>query len=269
VPNQKKSRRNNTSVTIDSFGLRSTRDWSEEADSYILFVGDSVTWGGTNIDDTQIFSYITCDILEKKFNKKFTCGNAGVNGYGTDNMAERIKYKKFNSEDIIVITLISNDTIRGLADIRSAHFFTKPPQRPFNAIREAAAFYLFKKSFNMRHNYLKNYFNDDDLSVAEESLSRLLKAAREKKAEGKEVIFILSPVEKELHNRESSLTRHVKSILISSGEFSVIDLNKIVSDNYSPDIYYDGVHLDIRGNQLYADVIAEHLSHMIEYPDHN
>ena len=55
-PHQRHRRRNGAVVTIDSKGLRSTTDWTAQADGKILFIGDSVTWGGTYIDDRDTFS---------------------------------------------------------------------------------------------------------------------------------------------------------------------------------------------------------------------
>src|ERR1700683_648981 len=114
LPNQQKRRLGGASVTIDSRGLRSTHDWSEPADVKILFVGDSVTWGGTYIDDADTFAEGVCQRLARATGKSVVCGNAGANEYGTDNMAERIRYKDFNDETALVVTMIGTDTTRGL-----------------------------------------------------------------------------------------------------------------------------------------------------------
>ena len=81
VPNQHVDRRG-ASVTIGAEGLRGLEPWSGPADHHVLFVGDSVTWGGTNTDDDKTFAYLTCAELEARLARNFVCGNAGVNGYG-------------------------------------------------------------------------------------------------------------------------------------------------------------------------------------------
>src|SRR3954468_4589367 len=48
-PNQHQARQRGAEVTIDSKGLRGTKDWTSPADATILFIGDSVTWAGTYI----------------------------------------------------------------------------------------------------------------------------------------------------------------------------------------------------------------------------
>src|SRR5882757_10450249 len=47
LPNQKQVRQRGAAVTIDSKGLRGVKDWNSSADDKVLFIGDSVTWGGT------------------------------------------------------------------------------------------------------------------------------------------------------------------------------------------------------------------------------
>src|SRR5262245_34552587 len=64
-PNQTRVRFNGARITIDSKGLRGTKDWKTPSDAKILFVGDSVTWGGTAIDDRDTFANLTCVRLEE------------------------------------------------------------------------------------------------------------------------------------------------------------------------------------------------------------
>lgn len=74
-------------MTIDSRRLRSTTVWSAQADAKILFVGDSVTWAGTYIDNRDTFSERVCGIMTKATGNRYGCGNAGANQYGLDNMS--------------------------------------------------------------------------------------------------------------------------------------------------------------------------------------
>ena len=81
-PNQQQLRQRGARVTIDSKGLRSTTDWADPADAKLLFIGDSVTWGGTYIDDGELFSDGVCQRLAAATGKRYVCGNAGANQYG-------------------------------------------------------------------------------------------------------------------------------------------------------------------------------------------
>lgn len=148
LPNQQQVRQRGAKVSIDSKGLRNSADWSDPADGKLLFIGDSVTWGGTYIDDRQLFSDGVCQRLAAATGKRYICGNAGANQYGTDNMAERIRYANVNDESVLVVTLIAADAIRGRVDAEGRYFFMQRPPPPFRALWEATTFLtwvLYKK----------------------------------------------------------------------------------------------------------------------------
>ena len=48
-----------------------------------------MTYGGSSIDDKDLFSHIVC----KKLNE-YLCGNAGVNSYGVYNTVMRSRFDK-------------------------------------------------------------------------------------------------------------------------------------------------------------------------------
>jgi lysophospholipase L1-like esterase len=242
-------------VTLDSKGLRSTTDWTQPADAKILFIGDSVTWGGTFIDDRDTFADGVCRRLAAATGKRFGCGNAGANQYGLDNMAARIRYKDFDDESVLVVTLIADDAVRGLVDSEGRFFFMRPPPAPVRALWEATTYLTWRFYKFLRP---QAYRGDDDLRVAERSLDNLFAAIRDTQRPGRKVLIVLSPAKNELNGRESALTKRVQSALARSG-FDVLDLHAAVSAAVTPDFYYDGIHLDVRGHAFYADRIAEHL----------
>ena len=256
-PNQKQARRRGATVTIDSKGLRAAKDWTSPADAKILFVGDSVTWAGTYIDDNDTFSEGTCVRLAQVIGKTFVCGSASANGYGTDNMAERIRYMNVDDETVLVVTLIAPDTVRGLADAEGQFLFTRRPPGPFRALWEAATFATWRMFRLLRP--LATRRPDDDLKVAERSLANLFAALRETARPARKVLIVLSPIRDELGGRESDLTRHVRAALARSG-FEVLDLHADVSGAMTPDFYYDRLHLDVRGHRFFAERIAHRLA---------
>jgi hypothetical protein len=256
LPNQRQLRQRSARVSIDSKGLRNTGDWSDPADAKILFIGDSVTWGGTYIDDADTFADGVCQRLARVTGKTFVCGNAGVNQYGSDNMAERIRYKDFNDETALVVTLIASDTTRGLADAEGSYIFSQRPPSPFRALWEAATFAAYRV-----YRYLRpiSYRSTDDLRVAERSLQNLFDAIHEAEHPGTTVLIVLSPLKDELGGHESALTTHVQAILNRSG-FDVLDLHAAVSTAFTHDFYYDNIHPDVQGDHFYADRIAARLA---------
>ena len=53
--NQKKERLNGSIVTINELGLRTPFSWNKVNKERIIFIGDSITYGGSYIDDKKNF----------------------------------------------------------------------------------------------------------------------------------------------------------------------------------------------------------------------
>ena len=259
MPNQSAVRLRGARVTVDSTGLRGTEDWSTPADAKILFIGDSVTWGGTYIDDRETFAAGVCDRLEQSTDKRFVCGNAGVNAYGTDNMAARVLYKDFNDEAVVVVTLISGDATRGLTDMKAGIFHTVGPSGPLKGLWEASSFIL-GTVLRFIDPEDRNRRDDDDLLVARRSLVNLFSALRETYGDGRKVLLVFSPYRDELNGEESALTKLVRVEVARSG-FDVLDMTAPMKEavGNGADVYYDIVHLEVDGHKLYADRIADAL----------
>ena len=121
--NQKKDRLKNSTVTINDVGLRAIYNWKENNDKKkIIFFGDSVTYGGSYIDDTETFAHLACENIK---NTNYICGNAGVNAYGIFNKVYRSKYDlRLNDADLRIFLLIPDDFYRGLQDSNTAHFLS-------------------------------------------------------------------------------------------------------------------------------------------------
>jgi lysophospholipase L1-like esterase len=244
-------------VTIDSVGLRTVRPWAAETNFRILFIGNSVTWGGTSIDDGGTFAQLTCVQLEERLVATFTCGNAGVSAYGTDNMAARLLYKKFTNEDAIVVTLIYPDMLRGLVELKRNYFFSSSPRGPLPAIWEAGTFLLFKIVYWLRH-HSEVQLSDDDMLVAKRSLENLFQILKAEQELGKLVLVVLAPLSEELGGNESVFTRLADSMLQQHG-LDGLNLNALVTENFTPGIFIDDRHLEYDGHRLYAQAIADRL----------
>jgi len=86
LPNQKHSRLGGAIVTVDSNGYRTPVPDAPGA-MRILYLGDSLTWGGSSIDDSAIFSEVAADVLREK-NRPVYAMNSGVNATALVNHAE-------------------------------------------------------------------------------------------------------------------------------------------------------------------------------------
>ena len=260
-PNQKHVGRYGAAVTIDSKGLRGTKDWTAPADGKILFMGTSVTWGGTYIDDKDLYSNVVCVDLKKALNRDFTCGNAGVNSYGLDNMVARIRYRDFADESAIVVTVGSFNAVRGLVDINSLPYFVFPPPGPFKALAEATTLLAWKAVNVIRFlQYERTY----DMRVAERSLGDLFAALRETDRPGRKVLIVMMPDREQLDGKEDDLTRRVRAV-IKDSKLDFLDLHQPMSAVAKRDSLYsdNGSHLELAGHRFVGDRIAEKLESLL------
>jgi hypothetical protein len=256
-PNQKHVGQRGAAVTLDSKGLRGVEEWTAPADGKILFVGASVTWGGTFVDDKDLYSNVVCVDLKRALNRDFTCGNAGVNSYGVDNMAERIRYKDYADASAIVVTVVSYNAVHGLADLDSLPSLTVPPPGPFKALWEAATLGAWKLLHILRFIQYEEAQNNE--RVAERSLGNLFEALRETDRPGRKVLIVLMPLRGELNGKESDLTRQVRAVLERS-KLDFLDLHPPISAApQAGTFFYDEGHLEPAGHRFVGDRIAERL----------
>ena len=97
-PNKKYERFEGDLVTINDAGLRSTKSWKNETKPKLLFLGDSVLYGGSNINDDQLFS-----LLSRNDIPEWSCFNGGVNAFGILNMVARSRFdKRIKDADAVV-----------------------------------------------------------------------------------------------------------------------------------------------------------------------
>jgi len=132
APNQNITRRGRKVIT-NRFGMRAPDYPAEKkpGNFRILMLGDSTLWGGTLLDQEQIYPRI----LEKSLNrnlggKKVEIMNMGVNSWGPFHMLRYVmKFGVFDS-DLVIICAPKIDIHRGCYEIVRLPFFCvgRPPR---------------------------------------------------------------------------------------------------------------------------------------------
>jgi lysophospholipase L1-like esterase len=254
-PNQKHVGLNGAMTTIDSKGFRGVKEWTAPAYGKILFIGSSITWGGPSIDDKDLYTNIVCVRLEKSLHRDFTCGNAAVNSYGTENMAERIRYGDAD-ESVIVVTIGTFHPTRGLTDLDSTPYLTVPPPAAFKALWETIAF----AAWHLLHRLRPIYYQDkeNNLRVAERRLHNLFDALRETDRPGRKVLMVFMPSKEEIKGNKTDLTRQVRTVLKNS-QLDFLDLLEVIAAAPSVDDLFlaDGTHLNRAGHAFVGQQIAQ------------
>ena len=251
--NQKRERLNKAIVSINDVGLRSNENWLGKKDyRKIIFYGDSVTYGGSYIDDKETFVYLSCNKLK---NLKILCGNAGVNSYGIHNIIYRSKYD-LRLKDIYlkVFIIVPDDFYRGLQNSRTAHFYLNEKQFFLPAIHEAINFIATKYDIN---NYISKIddtkIDDNQIDLINESI-KLIKAEFSKLDEMKQkyLAFYIHPKKKD------ELSEYIFNNL--KNEISIIDTRLTLKGEH----YHDSIHLNKIGHKIISNQIYQNLNNFFK-----
>ena len=250
--NQKKERLKKSIVTINDVGLRSLENWKKNNKKKILFIGDSITYGGSYIDDTKIFSHLVCTKM-----KNYTCGNAGVNAYSVINMVMRFKYdERIVNPEIIIILVAPGDFYREYTDSQTAHFYLNNSKFFFPAITEAVSFiatkYDINKYISKKNDTSNNQHQDKLISYS----INLLKEEIEKLKKNSDV-YLYYTIEKNDKKSLSEINSKIKKELIKSFGEQLITLENILNDD---SYFYDSVHYNEKGHYTVANEIYRNLS---------
>jgi len=108
-PNQETWRFGGAHFKINNLGLRAQRDWDSSREGKILFLGDSVTYGGNHVSNEELFSEVAAARLAG-----FEAGNAGIPNWGVENVHGLVVGAEFLPASVYVSTFIEGDFYRGL-----------------------------------------------------------------------------------------------------------------------------------------------------------
>jgi hypothetical protein len=122
-PNQTLERFHGARLHVNNLGLRAERDWDDSPDGKILFLGDSVTYGGNHVSNEALFS----EVVGRKL-PGYEVGNAGVPSWGVENVHGLVVGAGFLPAEIYVTTLIEQDFFRGMSSgLHRPHVWYAPP----------------------------------------------------------------------------------------------------------------------------------------------
>jgi len=255
-PNQKVVNRRNNTIYLNNKGMRSNNDWLNNKDRKLLFIGDSVTYGGSIVSNNELFSEKICQKLNVN-NKKFLCGNYAANGYSIISMKNKIAYKEFDNEEFIIIVLTASDMERNFHNIYSQPFYSKKISNYFPALTELMIIYLeryinsikYKSGSEMLEINSEKYKN-----FTKDNIENLYKIT---KKTNKKIILVYSPEVSEISDKNKFF--YYKDILKKNFS-NFIDMTDYVGreKNFNK-IYFDNVHLNALGHEFYANIIKDYL----------
>lgn len=251
--NQIKERLRNSIVTINDVGLRSINDWKKNSKKKIIFFGDSITYGGSYIDDKEIFSYLVCKKLSN-----YVCGNAGVNAYSIINIVNRSKYdKRLKNISKYIFVVAPGDFYREYANSGTAHFYLNNKNFFLPAITEAISFVATKYDIN---NFISK---SDDTKIDTNRIdlinysTTLLESEIQRLEEENKDVFLFYTIEKNDKGSNLKINDYILKKLNNLKIKNFLSLAKTLNNNK---YFYDNVHYNKEGHKVVSKEILSFIN---------
>lgn len=260
LPNKKYTRFWGTSIRFNNLGLRTEQDWDGSKDNKILFLGDSVTYGGSYLDTHNLFAHLTVNLLNDAVDGDYQGGNAGVNAWGIENMANFILEAHFLPASMYVTTVPEGDFYRGLTRIQGLPFFNVKPRFAWQELW----YFLCYTQNNKRYRAWTSFASEDEkLYIVEKAVKRLGEMDRFLKKQGYIHLLCISPSKSQVLGEKNQKDVTVQALLekYQISAFYIADAIAVfpLSSQEKALLFYDHIHLNKQGHELWAKIIAARL----------
>ena len=265
LPNQTTRRTARKFIRINNYGLRGSRDWVEPRPAgqlRLLYLGDSVTYGGSFVDDRETFAEVSAEKLATAVGTDVLPGNGAVNGWGPRNIHGLVNRVGCFGADVVVVVALESDLRRDLGHMAESPFWNK---RPTSAIEEVLSSWIVYR-FNNRRFLPKEAFVSaaERDSFVQSSISHYMSIGRLVRSTGAHVLMVWHP------SRDAGTAQgrdeHRAAFLAACREAGLpcLDLEPIVRATKDPAaLYVDDDHLHPRGHSLYGTVLASELTALL------
>jgi hypothetical protein len=252
-------RRDGARIRVNNLGLRAEDDWDDRRENKILFLGNSVTFGGTFLSNIDLFSHLAVGQLED-----YSAGNGGVNGWGIENMHALVVDYGFLPASVYVTVLQDMDFERGLSKFAGQPFWTRKPRF---ALEEAFFFFVYRWMLGMYEGHDRFVTEKEREKAIERSVVKLRELDEFLRGQGFIHLIYMSTDKFQLLG-ESAPDSLVRALL---RRYNVPV--KFIGDqpevrSLSPEeiaaLFYDWNHLDKPGHALWGRIIGQDLRKLLD-----
>jgi hypothetical protein len=277
APDQKHDRYGGR-VLVNHFGMRAPDVAADKpAGTFrILMLGDSTLWGGSYVDQEQLYARI----LEHKLNdasggRKVEVLNMGVNGWGPFHERGYVEaYGSFGA-DLVLVCLPHDDLDRDKYTLMSLPYFSagRPPRLGLEEVmmhlmwryrRDRVALDTrwrdAQREFGYReYERLALFLRDGDPG------GELLGPKPLTKVGGSEVFFEILPSQRvglgaQPEDLEQEVVTRLKKVLDAHQIPAHYPIGIFAGKGKTDDLYHDNVHLHWKGHAVYADFLFERVT---------
>jgi len=253
-PNQH-TRRLLARTNINSRGMRCPEFNSHKPSGTLrlMFLGDSITYGTTQVDQQDIFVELVRKNLSMDIHRPVEEINASTNGWAIENEYDFVSSRGTYNSDYVLMVLNSGDPTQPfstLAEVQNA--FTTAPG---TAIEELSI-RLFSRSRADAGTAVENAPEIEQRNL--QLLTRVVKIVR---TQGSEFVLIFVPIRRAIAQGAGHSVPQALKKWADAQNVRLFDLTDALSMYETRSItLHDGIHFNERGNRLIADSLERHFA---------
>jgi len=242
----------------DGYGMRSdaASEWPAPGALRLLFVGDSITYGTSRVDQSQLFTEILHRELPARLHRPVEVLNASAGAWAIDNELSFVRSRGTFHAQIVVLVLNSGDLSQPRSTISQVGEGL-PSRRESTALGELYTRYLTPKIF---HRKVKTDSGDLADYNAEETVRSNLADLDQFRAlvsaHGAQMVLVYTPFQIDVPGG-----RHWAEILrgwSTTHQVPLLDLSPFQAPYPFRQITLDkGIHFNAQGHRVVADAIEQ------------
>jgi hypothetical protein len=251
LPNQTRRRFGGARVHVNALGVRGpdVAAMPPPGTTRLLFLGDSVTWGGTYVDDDALFAAIAAARVAAG-GRPVEWLDAGVNGWGPENVLGLVRETAGFGATVWIVTALDDDFRREKTHAGEVPYFGRAPRTAWEEILVLGAYRLLGA-------YKAPKPASDLVRLAEENQSRYAAIVDAGRAAGARVLVVWHPTRDTLADVAEPARDRFLALGAGDGRAS-LDLGPAYRAAGGA-VYVDGMHLDAAGHRVAGAAIGEAL----------
>lgn len=225
----------------------------------VLCIGDSITFGGVQVDQAQTYPYQLQTILNQNATN-FEVINASTGGWAIENESAYLRHEGIYLSKIVVLELGSHDLFQPKSPSELVGTVNFPNRKPILALEEGFFRYLIPKvAVNLPFFQEPNLQANPTKKDLERNLGSFLRIASYVKSQQAQLIVILVEQPEEFEPK-STLANYSKELLAQKTRELNIPYKNLRQDfrlSGGSKLFRDGIHPNSEGNKVMALAVAE------------
>jgi hypothetical protein len=255
-PSQELTRVGGATVFINNLGLRSANTTAVKPPGVlrVLVLGDSVPYGGSYIDQKDVFCSVTQEMLNKA-GKRYEVLNAGVNAYGPQNVCRLIQTRGLLDADMVIVYFPWGNLKRDFMNFYVVPFWSEPPHLALEEFFRHAVWATFGQ-FSRRWKNAEAFQNEllVDLNIA--ALRKISDYCEERKVP---VFFFWSPyLDWFTGKSDDKYIKERARLLEVLPKGSMQSMDEVIGSHPKVlELYADPVHYSTEGHRFVGQFLAK------------